>query len=629
MCGIVGYMNLNGQPLEQSENYLPAMCHSIHHRGPDDEGELVMGPVAMGMTRLSIIDLSTGHQPICNEDGKIWIVFNGEIYNYQDLTKLVVDKGHKLKTTTDTEIIVHLYEEYGVDCLQYLEGMFAFALWDSEKERLLIARDRMGEKPLHYGVFGGQLIFGSELKGILAHPRSKKELCMEALQKYLALEYVPAPLSIFDGIRKLMPAHYLMVQGGQLRTACYWTPKISKEKLNEQEASEKLVELLSTSTRLRLIADVPVGVFLSGGIDSSSIAALASRVSTGKLKTFSIGFGESSFDESAHADLVAKHLGTEHHLAWFSPHVARATLEELWDYLDEPIADASIVPTFFLSKMTREMVKVALAGEGGDELFGGYPTYQAHKLAGVWRRVPKALRTNVIEPMIRSLPVSTNNLSFDFKAKKFIEGANRSPVDRHLNWMGSLPLSEQVQLVKSNVLTLTKEEDILPDVLRMGGGGNSDDDIVSQIMKLDMITYLPDDLLVKSDRSSMAASLEVRLPFLAYPLVEFALSQPSSYKLHGMTTKYLLKKAVAPFLPESILKRPKKGFGIPVAKWLREDFKPLVDELLSESFVKKQGIFEWSYISKLLDEHNTGRFDRRKQLWTLFMFQWWWRKFMA
>ncbi|MBX9694519.1 MAG: asparagine synthase (glutamine-hydrolyzing), partial [Cyanobacteria bacterium] len=467
MCGIVGYINLNGQAIDPDKNYLPAMCQSIHHRGPDDAGELVMGPVAMGMTRLSIIDLNTGHQPICNEDGKIWIVFNGEIYNYQDLSKLVVSKGHTLKTTTDTEIIVHLYEEYGIDCLQHLEGMFAFALWDSTKERLLIARDRMGEKPLHYGVFDGQLIFGSELKGILAHPLAKRELCPEALQKYLALEYVPAPLSIFDGIRKLMPAHYLLVQGGQLKTASYWTPKISKERLSEQEAADRLLDLLQTSTKLRLIADVPVGVFLSGGIDSSSIAALASRVSPGKLKTFSIGFGDSSFDESSHAELVAKHVGSEHHLAWFSPNVARSTLEELWDYLDEPIADASIVPTFFLSKMTRETVKVALAGEGGDELFGGYPTYQAHKLAGVWRRVPKALRTGLIEPAIRSLPVSMNNLSFDYKAKRFIESANQSPVDRHLSWMGSLPLSEQVQLVKGNVLTLTKEEDILPDALRI------------------------------------------------------------------------------------------------------------------------------------------------------------------
>lgn len=628
MCGIVGYINLNGQDLGPEENYLPSMCHSIHHRGPDDSGELVMGPVAMGMTRLSIIDLSTGHQPICNEDGKIWIVFNGEIYNYQDLRKLVLSKGHTLKTTSDTEVIVHLYEEFGIDCLQHLEGMFAFSIWDSEKKRLLIARDRMGEKPLHYGVFSGQLIYGSELKGILAHPRSKRELNVEAFQKYLAFEYVPAPLSIFDGISKLMPAHFLLVENGQFKTGCYWTPKISKEKLTEQESSKRLIELLSTSTKLRLIADVPVGVFLSGGIDSSSIAALATQVSSEKVKTFSIGFSDASFDESAHAEAVARHLGTEHHKAIFSPELARETLEELWEFLDEPIADASVVPTFFLSKMTREHVKVALAGEGGDELFGGYPTYQAHKLAGVWRRVPHAIRTKVLEPAIRSLPVSMNNLSFDYKAKRFIESANQTPVDRHFRWMGSLPLNEQMQLIRPDVLALTRDEQILPDALKLSSG-HLDDDVVSQIMKVDMVTYLPDDLLVKSDRSSMAASLEVRLPFLAYPLVEFALSMPSSYKVHRMTTKYLLKKAVSPLLPEAIMKRPKKGFGIPVAKWLRKEFKPIVDELLSEEFIKKQGIFEWKYIERLLDEHESSRFDRRKQLWTLFMFQWWWRKFLA
>lgn len=631
MCGIVGYMNLNGAELDKERTHLPAMCHSIHHRGPDDTGELIIGPVAIGMTRLSIIDLTTGHQPISNEDGRIWIVFNGEIYNYQELQKLVLSKGHTLRTSSDTEVIVHLYEEYGIDCLKLLEGMFAFAIWDANKERLVIARDRMGEKPLHYGTFDGQLLFGSELKGILAHPSAKRELSPEALQKYLALEYVPAPLSIFKGIHKLLPAHYLLVQNGEIKTGCYWQPEISKEKLSEAESQEKLTELLSASTKGRLIADVPVGVFLSGGIDSSLIAALATQLSSDPVKTFAIGFGDSSFDESSHAELVAKHLGTEHNLAWFSPQVARATLEDLWQFLDEPIADASIVPTYFLSKMTREMVKVALAGEGGDELFGGYPTYQAHRLAGVWRRVPAALRTKLIEPAIRNLPVSMNNLSFDYKAKRFIESANQDPLQRHLAWMGSLPLSEQVNLVRPEVLALTREDEMLPDVLLSGGHRRADydEDVVSKIMKLDMITYLPDDLLVKSDRSSMAASLEVRLPFLAYPLVEFALSMPSSYKLRGMTTKYMLRKAAAPYLPESILKRPKKGFGIPVGRWLNHEFKPLVDELLSESFVKRQGLFEWSYIKRLRGEHEESRYDRRKELWTLFMFQWWWRKFLA
>jgi asparagine synthase (glutamine-hydrolysing) len=628
MCGIVGYLNLNGQPIDPGEDWINAMCHSIAHRGPDEEGKTIIGPVALGMTRLSIIDLSTGQQPIPNEDKSIWIVFNGEIYNFHELQKLVLSKGHKLHTSSDTEVIVHLYEEFGVDCLKYLEGMFAFAIWDINKQRLFIARDRMGEKPLHYGVFDGQLIFGSELKGILAHPkaRAKRDIDPIALQKYLAMEYVAAPSSIFKGIEKLMPSHYLLVENGQLKTGSYWTPKIQKEQLSESAAEQRLVELLDESTKLRLISDVPLGVFLSGGIDSSIIAALASRARQGeKLKTFSVGFTESSFDESEHAKLVSDHLGTEHHVAWFTPELARETLEELWEYLDEPLADASIVPTFFLSKMTREHVKVALAGEGGDELFGGYPTYTAHRLANLWTSVPAVLRRGLLEPAIKSLPVSHDNLSFDYKAKRFISAAGEPAIKRHFQWMGSFPLREHPNLMRSGLATLTREDELYSPSFHVNG--DAPNDVASRIMQLDLTTYLPDDLLVKSDRASMAASLEVRLPFLAYPLVEYALSMPTSLKIRGMKTKYLLRKAAEKYLPESIIKRPKKGFGIPVAKWMRGDFKPMVDELLSKEYIQKQGLFDAAYIGNLLEQHETKRVDRRKELWTLFMFQWWWRKF--
>jgi asparagine synthase (glutamine-hydrolysing) len=629
MCGIVGYLNLDGSALDPNEGIIRDMCDSIEHRGPDEDGSTIIGPVALGMTRLSIIDLSTGQQPIPNEDKSIWIVFNGEIYNFHELQKLVVEKGHKLATHSDTEVIVHLYEEYGVDCVKYLEGMFAFAIWDGNKERLLLARDRMGEKPLHYGVFDGKLIFGSELKGLLAHPvaNAKRDLDLLALQKYLAMEYVPAPSSIFKGIDKLMPAHYLLVERGQFRTECYWEPQIAEHDWSEREAEARLVELLKKSIELRLISDVPLGVFLSGGIDSSAIAALASQLRTEKLKTFSIGFKDSSFDESEHAEKVASHLGTEHNIAWFTPDLAESTLTELWDYLDEPLADASIVPTFFLSKMTKRQVKVALAGEGGDELFGGYPTYTAHQMAAVWNSVPALFRRGLIEPAIKSLPVSHNNLSFDYKAKRFISAAEQPPITRHLQWMGSFPLSEHPRLMREGLATLTREDELYKPHFAIRGGENGD--VVSEIMRLDLNTYLPDDLLVKSDRASMAASLEVRLPFLAYPLVEFALSLPSSLKVRGLKTKYLLKKAVTPHLPESIIKRPKKGFGIPVAKWLRSDFKPLVDELLSESFIRRQQLFDYGYVGELLRQHQSGQVDRRKELWTLFMFQWWWRKFFA
>lgn len=636
MCGIVGYLNLNKHHIEEKDNHLGRMCKSIYHRGPDEEGYTVLGPCAIGMTRLSIIDVAGGQQPIANEDESIWIVFNGEIYNFQELQKLVLERGHKLKTKSDTEAIVHLYEEFGIDCLKYLEGMFAFAIWDKNKERLFIARDRMGEKPLHWGVFNNKLIFGSELKTILAHPDARKELDDEAMQKYLTLEYVPAPHSMFKGIHKLPPAHFMLVQNGEIHTERYWLPSTETVDIGEEEAGKKLVELLSKSIELRLISEVPLGVFLSGGIDSSAIAALAAKNSDSAIKTFSIGFEDKSFDESSHALAVAKHIGSQHEVVTFSPSLGFETLDELWGILDEPIADASIVPTYFLSKMTKRRVTVALAGEGGDELFGGYPTYQAHKMAPMWSILPQAVRHGVLEPALSKLPVNMNNLSFDYKVKRFIGSAAEPPVRRHLRWMGSIPMSRQEALVKEVHRALSSavmEEALfadLPLVNKNGlSGRNSKDilEVVNNIMRLDMTTYLPDDLLVKSDRASMAASLEVRLPFLAYPLVEFALSLPPSLKVRGMTTKYLLKKAVAPYLPPYILKRPKKGFGIPVAKWLRQEFRPLVDELFSREFVENQGIFHFQYINNMLEEHMSMRVDRRKELWTLLMFQWWWRKF--
>ncbi len=635
MCGIVGYLNLSGEPLTERENHLGAMCHSIAHRGPDEEGMKLVGAAAIGMTRLAIIDVSGGQQPITNEDGTIWIVFNGEIYNYQELQERVRSLGHTLVTKSDTECIVHLYEEYGTGCLDYLEGMFSFAIYDTRKERLFIARDRLGEKPLHYGVFGGTFIFGSEIKGILAHPKATRELDSLAMQKYLSLEYVPSPHSIFKGISKLPPAHFLLVERGQVQVERYWLPDIKTEKISEEEAQEELVRLLKRSIELRLISEVPLGVFLSGGIDSSCIAALASQFSSKPVKTFSIGFNDKSFDESSHALAVAKHIGADHEVATFSPELGFETLSQLWEILDEPLADASIVPTYSLSKMTRKHVTVALAGEGGDELFGGYPTYQAHKFAPMWGLMPAALRHGLLEPAFNSLPVNMNNISFDFKVKRFIGAAAEPAVRRHLRWMGAIRMADQPQLLmpEHQILTETMEERILGDLPLVHLNGHSPrgsvHDVINNIMRLDMTTYLPDDLLVKSDRASMAASLEVRLPFLAYPLVEFALKLPPELKVHGLTTKYLLKKAVAPYLPEYILKRPKKGFGIPVGKWLRNEFRPVVDELLGESFIRRQGIFQWPYINRLVEEHMSQKADRRKELWTLLMFQWWWKKFFV
>ncbi|HEY9774886.1 MAG TPA: asparagine synthase (glutamine-hydrolyzing) [Planktothrix sp.] len=635
MCGIVGYLNLDGLPLPPDENLLTSMCASIRHRGPDEEGGKIVGPAALGMTRLSIIDLKTGQQPITNETGEIWIVFNGEIYNFQELQELVVARGHKLVTQSDTETIVHLYEEFGVDCLRHLEGMFSFAIFDKRKNTLFIARDRMGEKPLHWAVLQNQLVFASEIKSILLHPQSRRELNLAAFRQYLSLEYVPAPNSMFKGINKLPPAHYMLVENGEITVRKYWEPKVTASTLSQEEAKTRLIELLDRSIKLRLISDVPLGVFLSGGIDSSTVAALASRHVSGRLRTFSIGFADKSFDESEYARMVADKLGTEHEVVTFLPELAFETMQELWGYLDEPMADASIVPTFFLSKMTKRSVTVALSGEGGDELFGGYPTYQAHRLTALYNQLPAGVRRSVVEPLIRSLPVSFNNLSFDYKLKRFIKSAQQPPIRRHLRWMGAIPLAMHGNLLAADALAADVGEDAceeqlfdnLPERL-FGRGQQFSTDVIDTIMRLDLTTYLPDDLLVKADRASMAASLETRLPFLAYPLIEFALSLPSSYKVNGMTTKYLLKQAMQPYLPERIIKRPKKGFGIPVAKWLRQDFKPLVDEYFCDSFLQKQGLFNKATVQELLREHNEGRVDHRKELWTLLSFQSWWARYL-
>jgi asparagine synthase (glutamine-hydrolysing) len=635
VCGIVGYLNLNGNQLAPDQDTLALMCASLYHRGPDEQGQKVIGSAALGMTRLRIIDLKTGQQPMTNETGELWLVFNGEIYNFVELREMLLACGHKFATGSDTETIVHLYEEYGVDCLKHLEGMFAFALFDTQSKSLFLARDRMGEKPLHWAVLDGQFVFASEIKGILAHPNSKRELSLPALQQYLSLEYVAAPLSMFKGINKLPPAHYMLVKDGQVSIARYWEARVDRANLSEAEAVERLLALLERSVKLRLVSDVPLGVFLSGGIDSSTVAALAQKHVKGRLRTFSMAFADRSFDESAYARQVAECLGTEHEVFTFEPQLAFATMHELLSYLDEPMADASILPTFFLAKVTKRSVTVALSGEGGDELFGGYPTYQAHKLAQLWNSLPANLRAGVLVPLINNLPVSFNNLSFDYKLKRFVSAAQYAPIRRHLRLMGAIPLDQQQGLLRADVLASGQwqdlnEEQLISDLTKrlLENSGNGCD-VIDTAMRLDLATYLPDDLLFKADRASMAASLETRLPFLAYPLVEFALSLPSSYKVHGMTTKYLLKKAVAPLLPAQIVRRPKKGFGIPVAKWLKDQFKPLMDEYLCDSFLRQQGLFNEQEINRLLREHYEERVDHRKELWTLLIFQCWWSRFFV
>src|SRR2546427_2140458 len=459
MCGITGWANLDARkpPPEGGEELLSLMCDRMIHRGPDSEGYLLADGIALGMRRLAIIDLITGEQPTFNEDQSIAVILNGEIYNYRELRADLETRGHSFRSASDTEILPHLYEEYGREMVQHLNGMFAFALWDDRRRRLFIARDRFGEKPLYWGVFDDTLLFASEPKVLLAHLSVRPNLNLNALRQYLSYDYVPAPLSIYEGISKLPAAHTLTLEGGEVKVERYWRlsykPREPVPTVNE--AAEQLRELLADSVRMRLVSDVPLGVLLSGGVDSSAIAALAVRASSEPVKTFSISFAESSFDESLYARAVAKFLGTDHHEERLSANLAANLVGDIGSWMDEPFSDASLVPTYLLSRFTRRHVTVALGGDGGDELFAGYPMYRGHRLADMYSRIPGFVRRGLVEPLVRLLPVKTKNLSFDYKATKFIAGTKYDRVARHHVWFGSFTPHEQKDLLTPEVLRET------------------------------------------------------------------------------------------------------------------------------------------------------------------------------
>src|SRR5213593_769010 len=434
MCGITGwaYLDPRTSPPEGVEDLLRSMCDRMVHRGPDSEGYLMDDGIALGMRRLAIIDLLTGEQPTFNEDHGLAVILNGEIYNYRELRADLETRGHSFRSESDTEVLPHLYEEYGRDMVQHLNGMFAFALWDDRKRRLFIARDRFGEKPLYWGVFDKTLLFASEPKVLLAHPSVKPSLNLQALRQYLSFDYVPAPLSIYEGINKLTAAHLLTLEDGRIDVRPYWRLSYQKREPvpSESQAEEHLRALLADSVRMRLVSDVPLGVLLSGGIDSSTVTALAVRASSETVKTFSISFAESSFDESSYARAVAKFLGTDHHEERLSANLAANLVGDIGSWMDEPFSDPSLVPTYLLSRFTRKHVTVALGGDGGDELFAGYPMYRGHRWAETYAKVPQLLRTGLIEPMVRLLPVKTRNLSFDYKASRFVTGTKYDRVAR-------------------------------------------------------------------------------------------------------------------------------------------------------------------------------------------------------
>jgi asparagine synthase (glutamine-hydrolysing) len=580
------------------------------------------------MRRLAIIDLVTGEQPVFNEDRSVATVLNGEIYNSRELRSSLEKRGHSFRSASDTEVLPHLYEEYGDEMVRELNGMFAFALWDSKRRRMLIARDRFGEKPLYWGVFDNTLLFASEPKVLLAHPAVKPSLNLNALRQYLSFDYIPAPLSIYEGINKLPAAHKLTLEDGRVKVERYWqlSYKTAEPVPSIDEAAEHLRELLADAVRMRLVSDVPLGVLLSGGVDSSTIAALAVRASSEAVKTFSISFAEASFDESAYARGVAKFLGTDHHEERLSANLAANLVSEIGAWMDEPFSDPSLVPTYLLSRFTRKHVTVALGGDGGDELFAGYPMYAGHRWAEVYERVPQVLRGGLVEPFVRLLPVKTKNLSFDYKAVRFITGVKYDTVARHHIWFGSFTPEEQQQLLTPEALAATND-DIYLDAREIADECDNHD-VVTRMQSVDTRLYLAEDILTKVDRASMAVSLEVRAPFLDPRVAEFAASLPCNYKLRRLKTKYILKKAVHEMLPPFVTRRGKKGFGVPVAEWLKVKLRPLARDLLSPERVRRAGVFNPEFVARLQDEHERGVANHRKLLWTLLMFELWHESFV-
>ncbi|MEZ5307137.1 MAG: asparagine synthase (glutamine-hydrolyzing) [Pyrinomonadaceae bacterium] len=631
MCGIAGwaYLDPKQPPLFGDEVLLSSMCDRIWHRGPDSEGIWLGQGVALGMRRLAVIDLQTGEQPVWNEDRSVVVVMNGEIYNYRELRKGLEERGHKFYGNSDTEVIPHLYDELGEAFLDVLNGMFAIALWDTKLDKLILARDRFGEKPLYYGVFDDKLFFASEPKVLLTHPKISPEIDPVALQHYLSFDYVPAPMSIYKGISKLPAAHRLVWEAGKIKTIRYWRLSFNtngtKHHLNE--ATEKLGSMISESVKARLVSDVPLGVLLSGGVDSSTIAAYAQMNSSEKIKTFSIGFEEDSFDESQYARQVAEHLGTEHHEERLSVKNAKKLIIEIGDWLDEPMSDGSLIPTFLLSRFVRENVTVALGGDGGDELFAGYPTYYGHKVARIYDAIPGFVKSGVIKPIVNNLAVSTENLSFDYKARRFVKSADYDLVTRHHSWFGSFTADQREELLSDSVLYQTKDLDVYKGAKALLEECDSRNRI-EQMQFLDVNFYLAEDILTKVDRASMAVSLEVRAPFLDHNVAEYVASLPADFKLRGKNTKFILKRAVADLIPQNIINRPKKGFGMPVADWLKGYLNPLMHEMLSPSRLIIQDLFNYEYIQQLMREHEQGIANHYKQLWTLLIFQLWYENFI-
>ena len=625
MCGIYGILKPGND--EISTSIINLIGDAIHHRGPDHKGIHREPGLALGNNRLSIVDVSGGNQPIFNEDGTLIIVYNGEIYNHVKIRNELEIKGHVFKTNSDTETVLHAFEEYGPECLGQFNGIFSFAIWNTRERSLFLARDPLGVKPLYFSYIEEGLAFASEAKALLGVLPGGARPNWTALFQFFSYGYVPGPESPFDGIRKFPAGHFAWVRNSKLEMNRYWKPELGMGKpVSMEKACDEVSRLLERSVGMELMGDVPLGVFLSGGLDSSAIAYYAQKCSSRKIKSFSLRFEESTHDESTDARLVAENLGLDHHELLFTRELLQQTLDKTTEVLDEPFGDSTVLPLLALSDFAREHVKVVLTGWGGDEIFAGYPTYRAHQFSTLYRKLPKILTKTLIPAIVNRLPVSDKYFSFEFKAKRFIRGMDISPELQHFIWMEYLGESEIRKLFSKEIIeqvqgdTLSPARQILEEL--------SEPDLVSRIMHLDTLFFLEGNGLFEVDRMTMAASIEARVPMLNIDLLSYVNSLETKVKMPGGRLKDLLKKILSPHLPDRILNKPKKGFAPPSSIWLRGILSEKFDSVLSREKVESLGIFNYSEIKDMLQKHRDHKADFGRPLWALLSFQLWYDKFI-
>ncbi|PIR00670.1 MAG: asparagine synthase (glutamine-hydrolyzing) [Nitrospinae bacterium CG11_big_fil_rev_8_21_14_0_20_45_15] len=620
MCGIFGIIDVEKSEFEAT--LASRLSDSIHHRGPDHSGFYTEPGLILGNNRLSIVDLASGNQPIFNENKSLVIVYNGEVFNHLEIRQKLITAGHKFHTNSDTETVLHAFEEYGPDCVRLLNGMFSFAVWNVQEKTLFLARDRLGVKPLYIARLKNGLAFASEAKVLLEVISSEPRPNWQAIYRFFSFGYVPGPESPFEGIRKFPPGHFAWVNESDLNLTQYWAPQYgTNREVNTTEAENKTLQLMENAVASELMGDVPVGVFLSGGLDSSAVAVFAQKYSSQKIQSFALRFKEASHDESADARLVAKHLGLEHHEFLFSEEDIWSSLHKVSQILDEPFGDSTVLPLLTLSEFTRKHLKVVLTGWGGDEVFSGYPTYRAHQLSAWYRMLPRIISQGLIPALVSRLPVSDKYMSFEFKAKRFIQGMDLPPEIQHFLWMGYFNDIGKRSLFRKTVLDQVHEETFEPVYKLLPK--LSGEDLVSRILHLDSLFFLEGNGLFQADRMTMAASLEARVPLLNRDLLDYVNALPTKIKMKNGHPKDLLRKILSPYLPESILNKTKKGFGPPSSLWTRGILASEFDRLFTREKVEDEKIFNYEEIWRLIQEHRSRKVDHGRNLWALLSFQLW------